>query len=150
MLPSSICWRTLPGVPTTISIALFKESSWGLTLPPPLTMVERNRAWWLIDFATRNTYKTNLTLTAQCKSTWQSYLQILKKNRGTCSDNSLVGHSTTARGRLGLISIPSNASSCLSNYKNKKNLIAFILLILTEHWLLLQGLYWAFSNVVNI
>lgn len=25
--------------------------------------------------------------------------------------------------------------------KTKKNLIAFILLILTEHWLLLQGLY---------
>lgn len=31
-----------------------------------------------------------------------------------------------------------------------KYLIAFILLILTEHWLLLQGLYCAFPNVVNI
>jgi len=35
----------------------------------------------------------------------------------TCSDNSLVGHSTTARGRLGFNIIPLNCSSRRSNYR---------------------------------
>lgn len=59
IFPSSICWRILPGVPTTISMGLLSESSWGLRRPPPLTMVHLNRAWWLIDFATRKTYKAH-------------------------------------------------------------------------------------------
>lgn len=123
MFPSSICWRILPGVPTTMSIGLFKESSWGRERPPPLTMVDLNRAWWLIDLATRNTYKAHLMLMSKGRINiiYHAISKLWKYDTSTCSDSSLVGASTTARGRLGLISIPYNASSRLSNYKINKS-----------------------------
>jgi hypothetical protein len=45
-----------------------------------------------------------------------NYISGSKKMQGvkTCSTSSLVGHSTTARGRLGLVALPDSTSSRLN------------------------------------